>query len=296
MVGRIRADPARLQCGFRICKVYPDIASLDPGQRKVGSLRAELGTMPVSLEIDPGEYHASALVQWDSSGGVFSVTIPMGESAALWDEFHPFLYHLTARLPANGEVKKVTFGLREISTLGTQFLINGRKTFTSAALWNAQFSADRASADRGRAAPIIRIAKAHGLNNLRFHSWCPPEAAFHRGRWLGMYLQVECSSWANNSFKNDSASLGSGGPTDAWIYAEAERILRFYGNHPSFVFMLYGNEPGGVNKNSYLSEWVQHFKSMDSRRLYSAASGWPKLPENQFHVVPDPRIQAWERD
>jgi len=294
MVGRIELirTPA---VWIQDLQVYPDIASYSILVKgKVGSLRAELGTMPVSLEIDPGEYHASALVQWDSSGGVFSVTIPMGESAALWDEFHPFLYHLTARLPANGEVKKVTFGLREISTLGTQFLINGRKTFIRGTLECAIFpQTGHPPTEVEPWRRIIRIAKAHGLNNLRFHSWCPPQAAFTAADELGMYLQVECSSWANNSFKNDSASLGSGGPTDAWIYAEAERILRFYGNHPSFVFMLYGNEPGGVNKNSYLSEWVQHFKSMDSRRLYSAASGWPKLPENQFHVVPDPRIQAW---
>ncbi len=294
MVGRIELirTPA---VWIQDLQVYPDVASgsvLVKG--KIGSLKAEPETIPVSLDIDPGQYHGSALVQWDSSGGVFSVNIPMGESAALWDEFHPFLYQLTARLPVNRDVKKVTFGLREISTQGTQFLINGRKTFIRGTLECAIFpQTGHPPTEIEPWRRIIRIAKAHGLNNLRFHSWCPPEAAFTAADELGMYLQVECSSWANNAFKNDSASLGSSGPTDAWIYAEAERILRFYGNHPSFVFMLYGNEPGGVNKNRFLSDWVNHFKTMDNRRLYSAAAGWPKLPENQFHVVPDPRIQAW---
>ena len=89
---------------------------------------------------------------------------------------------------------------------------------------------------------IIRICKAHGLNHMRFHSWCPPEAAFAAADELGFYLQPEVSSWANGS-----AQIGSGRPLDAWIDAETERMLRAYGHHPSFVMLAYGNEPAGPN-------------------------------------------------
>ncbi|HZI31624.1 MAG TPA: hypothetical protein VFF11_04740, partial [Candidatus Binatia bacterium] len=127
-----------------------------------------------------------------------------------------------------------------------------------------------------------------GLNLIRFHSWCPPEAAFEAADELGFYFQIEAASWANQS-----TTLGDGRPVDAWVYAETKRILKTYGNHPSFVLMAYGNEPGGKNAGAFLAKYVAHFKSLDSRRLWTSASGWPQLPVNQFDVTPDPRIQAW---
>jgi hypothetical protein len=57
--------------------------------------------------------------------------------------------------------------------------------------------------------------------------------------------------------------------------------------------MPYGNEPGGEHYAEYLTKWVEDWKTADPRRLYTSASGWPQLRENQFHVTPDPRIQAW---
>ena len=66
---------------------------------------------------------------------------------------------------------------------------------------------------------MIATAKAYGLNHIRFHSWCPPEAAFIAADELGFYYMVECSSWANQS-----ATLGDGKPVDGWVYKEADRI------------------------------------------------------------------------
>src|ERR1035438_587463 len=57
--------------------------------------------------------------------------------------------------------------------------------------------------------------------------------------------------------------------------------------------MPYGNEPGGKQAQAYLTKYVQHFKALDPRRLWTTASGWPQIAENQFHVTPDPRIQLW---
>jgi hypothetical protein len=134
---------------------------------------------------------------------------------------------------------------------------------------------------------LIGIAKAHGLNLLRFHSYCPPEAAFRAADELGMYFQIE-TCWANQS-----TTLGDGKPVDQWVYDETDRILKAYGNHPSFLLMPYGNEPGGTNAASYLAKYVAHYKALDHRRLWTSGSGWPQLTENQFHVTPEPRIQSW---
>ncbi len=228
-------------------------------------------------------------VSWDSSGGTFQAEIPLGASAETWDEFNPALYEATAALGPEAHARSATFGMREISTRGTQFVLNGRKIFFRGTLECAIFPlTGHPPVDVESWRRIIRAAKAHGLNNIRFHSWCPPEAAFVAADELGFYLHVECSSWANGS-----TGLGDGRPVDRWIYEEADRILAAYGNHPSFLLMPYGNEPGGKNHAAFLSRWVAHYRTADSRRLYTSGAGWPQLPENQFHVAPDPRVQAW---
>jgi hypothetical protein len=135
---------------------------------------------------------------------------------------------------------------------------------------------------------IFRIARAYGLNHLRFHSWCPPEAAFIAADHTGFYLQVECGSWANSG-----AEIGSGSPLDGYLYEESERIVASYGNHPSFCFMLYGNEPAGAQQEEWLTTFIRSWQMRDQRRLYSGGAGWPLLAAADFNSTPDPRIQRW---
>jgi len=276
-------------------QAYPRVATksavvkgrlgLAPGRAVRGTV--ELVAKPLSRP--DGGRRASATV---TPEGTFEATLSLGEDAQLWDEFNPALYDLSATLtPEDGPpmTHRVRFGLREIATQGTQFTINGRKLFFRGTLECAIFpKTGHPPTDAAEWARIIRVCRAHGLNMMRFHSWCPPEAAFVAADELGFYLHVECSSWANQS-----TTLGDGKPVDRWIYAEADRILQAYGNHPSFVLLLYGNEPGGNRHQEYLARWVEHYKSRDPRRLVSGAAGWPQQPENQFHVAPDPRIQGW---
>lgn len=222
------------------------------------------------------------------------VQLALGPRAPLWDEFHPALLTLRAALTGRLGDQSVThhrlvrFGLREIATQGTRFVLNGRPLFIRGTLECAIFPrTGHPPTEAAEWRRIIRVAKDHGLNLFRFHSWCPPRAAFEAADELGFYLQVE-TCWPNQS-----TTLGDGQPVDAWVWEETERILRAYGNHPSFLFMAHGNEPGGRNAGAYLRQYVAHFKARDSRRLWTSGSGWPVLAENQFHVVPEPRIQAW---
>ena len=134
----------------------------------------------------------------------------------------------------------------------------------------------------------LRICRDHGINHIRFHSWCPPEAAFEAADELGMYFMIECSSWANQS-----TTIGDGGPLDAFIHNEAEAIVDAFGNHPSFCMMAYGNEPAGNGSGKYLADFVNYWRQRDARRLYTSASGWPNLPENDFLSDGRPRIQPW---
>ena len=220
--------------------------------------------------------------------GTFAVTYPLGAHAPLWDEFQPALHRLTVALP-NGELQSVTFGLREVAAAGTQITLNGRPLFLRGTLECAIHPlTGHPPTEREPWRKLIRAAQAHGLNHLRFHSWCPPEAAFAAADELGCYLQIEAASWPNQS-----TTLGDGKPVDAWLDAETARIQRAYGNHPSFLLMAAGNEPGGDHHVPWLKGWVARQKAADSRRLYTAGSGWPEIPENDYSVLPDPRIQHW---
>ncbi|MGH7951254.1 MAG: sugar-binding domain-containing protein, partial [Limisphaerales bacterium] len=229
-----------------------------------------------------------------ATNSVLDEEINLGDTVKTWDEFLPALYKLRINtgsvIDGNDfdDNTETTFGLRDISTDGTQFLINGRKTFFRGMLECCVFpKTGHPPTDVNSWKRIIRIAKSFGLNLIRFHSYCPPEAAFVAADELGMYFQIE-TCWANQS-----TTIGDGKPVDAWVYRETARILKAYGNHPSFVLMPYGNEPGGKNATAYLKKYVAHFKALDDRRLWTTASGWPQIPENQFDITPDPRIQHW---
>ena len=215
-------------------------------------------------------------------------TYPMGNNPMLWDEFHPNLYVLRAELQskAGDDQTETMFGMRELSTKGTQITVNGNPIFIRGTLECCIFpKTGFPPTDVADWMREIRVCKNYGLNSLRFHSWCPPEAAFIAADSLGFYFHIECDTWTH--------SLGNGDPIDQFVMDESERIVKEYGNHPSFCLLLYGNEPGGPNHVAWLTNFVKHWKDKDRRFLVSAAAGWPDLPESDWLCTPKPRIQAW---
>jgi hypothetical protein len=224
------------------------------------------------------------------------LTLDMGDNVKLWNEFHPNIYSLEASLKAKNsaetDISTTTFGMREFKAVGRQMLINGQPTFLRGTLECAIFpKTGYPATDMAEWLRIFKVARAHGLNHMRFHSWCPPQAAFDAADQTGFYLQVECSSWANQS-----TTIGDGKPFDKYLYEESQRMIENYGNHPSFCMMVYGNEPGGPNQIPFLTKFVNFWKNKDSRRIYTSGSGWPIIPENDYLSTPDPRIQAWGQE
>jgi hypothetical protein len=188
--------------------------------------------------------------------------------------------------------KILDFGMREFKANGTRFSINDRPVFIRGTLECAIFpKTGYPSTEVNEWERIFKVCKAHGLNNMRFHSWCPPKAAFQAADRTGVYLQVECSSWANQG-----SSIGDGKSIDKWLYEEAESILDAYGNHPSFCMMAYGNEPAGKNQNEFLAEFVDHLRSQDPRRVYTGAAGWPYIEGVDYFNAPEARIQGWGQE
>lgn len=216
---------------------------------------------------------------------------PMGTVPLLWDEFNPNLYAMKVRLEGNGKMdeKELNFGMREFSTRDTEFTINGKLTFLRGTMEGAIFpKIGYPPTDVEEWKRIFNVCRSYGLNHMRFHSWCPPEAAFEAADSLGFYLQIESSSWANQG-----SSVGDGNPIDQYIYDESERMIRAYGNHPSLCMMAYGNEPAGENHIEYLTDFVKHWQEKDERILFTTGAGWPVISESDFNSSPEPRIQAW---
>jgi hypothetical protein len=224
------------------------------------------------------------------------LTLPMGSRFNTWDEFNPALYDLRVRLTGRSRFKHektVQFGMREFSAEGTRFSINGRQVFLRGNVDCAAFPLtgyppmDPESWQR-----IFRKLKAYGLNHVRFHSWCPPEAAFIAADRTGIYLQAEGPTWPNHG-----VSLGDGLPIDDYIYEETRAMEKHYGNHASWVMLASGNEPAGRNQAGYLGGFVNYWKERDPRRLYTGASvgsRWPDVPEAEFVVRSRPRGIPWK--
>ncbi len=271
-------------------QVFPDVAARTARVRvEIGnqSGKAGAGTLKISARScnTAKEHRAPPMelpVHWSAEGGRAEFDYPLGAEARLWDEFNPALYRLTLEVAGVTAPRTVTFGLREVAVAGKQIAVNGRRIYLRGTLECCIFPQHGyPPTDVGSWKRVLRVARAHGLNHLRFHSWCPPEAAFVAADELGFYYQVECSTW--------SFQFNQGTALDTWIYAESERIVKAHGNHPSFLLMVPSNEPGGRDSASFLGKFVAYWKAKDARRLYTAGSGWPAVPENQYHVTPGAR-------
>jgi hypothetical protein len=286
---------------IRDIQIYPEIPSklarivLTLDKQSEDNLKGSIEIRSTSFNTEnthiPDKFTKEVILQ--ASSQTFEVDYPMGDQVQLWSEFLPALYRLEVKLKDQDgrllDQQDETFGMREFRTHGTRFEVNGHPVFLRGTLECCIFPlTGYPPTDVTSWEHILNRCKAHGLNHIRFHSWCPPEAAFEAADKLGIYFQVECSSWANQG-----SSIGDGSPTDDFIYAEGDRILQAYGNHPSLCMMAYGNEPAGANQKQFLEELLHYWKSKDRRRVYTGAAGWPVLPANDYHNGPEPRIQAW---
>ncbi len=282
---------------FDDIRLFPDVEKKTV-QIKATIINSTDKTEPIKIEVEAELKNGKTEVKEKSfdftvepGENIVKMSYPLGDGALLWDEFDPNVYRLSVDLEyKNGEdEKQLDFGLRNFKVDGTRFTINGRPLFLRGTLDCAIFpETGYPPTDIKGWEKEFKAIKAHGLNHIRFHSWCPPEAAFEVADKMGVYLQVECSSWANQTTR-----LGDGLPIDRYIWNESKRIVKAYGNHPSFVMLAYGNEPGGKNRNAFLSEFVSWWKKNDARRIYTSGAGWPALAVNDYHNIPRPRIQGW---
>ena len=213
------------------------------------------------------------------------------DSVYLWDEFHPVVYRIGISL--GDDYYETTFGMRHIDLKGRQFYLNGHPIWLRGTVENCCFpETGYPPTDEESWTEIFQRCRAYGLNHMRFHSYCPPEAAFAAADRLGFYLQPEGPSWPNHGVK-----LRRGQKIDEYLLEESKRIVDTYGHHPSFVMMAAGNEPAG-DWVSYCNDWVKEMKKYDTARLYCGASvggGWAWDDGSEYHVKGGARGLDWDR-
>ncbi len=110
----------------------------------------------------------------------------------------------------------------------------------------------------------FKVCRDYGLNHVRFHSWCPPEAAFAAADEAGIYLQPELPFWGD--FRSDDPVLMD------FLLKEGESILRRYGHHPSFRMFALGNELwGDIDR---MKEFTDHFRAIAPDKVYTFGSNY----------------------
>lgn len=216
------------------------------------------------------------------------LSVQLPKDTPLWDEFDPNVHTLTVEWVRDGAVldrRTSRFGIRAFTREGRRLRLNGRPVFLRGTLDCCIFPlTGYPPTDRAGWRKVFETVKAYGLNHVRFHSYCPPKAAFEVADDMGLLLAVESPVWPR---------LHADPNLDNFIWQECERIFQDYGNHPSFVMFAIGNELHGEGLHAFASKFVRHWRKHDPRRLYTGGSGWPTIPEADFDSKPEPRSQRW---
>ncbi len=227
----------------------------------------------VMLQVVPKNFGGDALKSAQQAASIepgkstLTLFFSLGEGYERWSEFNPKFYRLRATIGGKGFHSEIAdvFGMREFKAEGHDFVINGRRTYLRGTHHGGDFPlTGYPPTDVEYWRKLVRTCKDWGLNHIRFHSFCPPDAAFEAADEFGFYLQVEPGMW--NTFDPGSAM-------EKMLYLETERIIRAYGNHPSFVMLSPSNEPKG-RWRQVLPRWAEHFREIDPRRLYSSGTGF----------------------
>ncbi|WP_396600889.1 sugar-binding domain-containing protein [Algibacter sp. R77976] len=239
------------------------------------------GNVEVKIETKNGEdiYNAQQTVS-AKANNVFEIGLDKPEALELWDEFNPNLY--TVSVTTSTGTVSTDFGYKVVGNNNGNLTLNNQRIFLRGNLECVIFPlTGRPPMEKSEWTTLIKQAKAYGLNHLRFHSWCPPKAAFEAADEAGFYYLVELPHW--------SLKVGEDEKTTQFLKSEGQKILKDYGNHPSFLFMALGNELEG--DESLLNTMVAELKAKDNRHMYitTVYSFQPHRRESTLGKLPQPQ-------
>ena len=262
-------------------KTLPDIAK-NQAVIKIDVLNASTTQQQIDIQLSGNSTALFRKVEVLPGHNLLQYTIAL--DAEYWDEYNPVLQEISVQLiQKNKQIDAETLrvGLREFAAQGRSLTINNKPVFLRGRHdacvfpltgyapmclqeWNAYFD----------------VVKRYGFNHVRFHSWCPPEAAFTAADNAGVYLQPELPYWGLIE-KNPENK------TTQFLISEGKAVLDAYANHPSFVMFSSGNELWGeIPGMQYITKSLREY---DNRPLFALAtnyhSGWSGPQEGEDYLV-----------
>ncbi|SHK13656.1 Beta-galactosidase/beta-glucuronidase [Reichenbachiella agariperforans] len=266
-------------------QVYPDLThqSIDVKLKVKKPTTNPSLTIELSITLD-GENVTNLTPQKTIHSGdsVVQLSYVLGDQVQLWDEYNQPVYHLTATISSTDEtidIMSVPFGMRSFEAVAKQFQINGKTTFLRGKHEAGVFPlTGHVPMDVDSWIRVYEISKSYGINHYRFHSYCPPEAAFTAADQTGIYLQVELPFWGG--LESDTVAM--------MLREEGLAMLRSYANHPSFVMLSHGNEIWSGHDRAERN--IVALKAFDSRPLYTFGSNnnigyMPPTKSSDFFVA-----------
>ncbi|MBS4197750.1 glycoside hydrolase family 2 protein [Lederbergia citri] len=266
-------------------KIYPDIAEkcvkFQVTVSREGCNDLSNWTLTANV-IHNGNIEATEIVEVPDrvEGSVINQSFAVQlEDAKLWSPEYTYLYDVELELKHNNEqydLKKITFGFREIRTEGKHILLNEKPIFltgyvdccifpqTGYPVWDIEFYKKQ-----------FKIVKSYGFNHVRLHGWTPPEPFWEAADQEGMLVQTELPHWSQEFLIRKKEANQE---TSEFLKRELKRIIQALHKHPSFMMLSMGNELISVEGHNQLNEFVRLARELDSSRIYTDNTGFGELP------------------
>ena len=218
-------------------------AALTPGTHELAIMVDNGSGVPWQVYDSSHAYTENTQTNWNGIIGEISLTTSLPEKETI--PVHP--------------------AFKDFHIEGQQFFANGHPIYLrgrhDACVWPLT---GHVAMDVDSWRHYFAVCEEYGLNHVRFHSWCPPEAAFVAADEYGIYLQPELPFWGDFNPK-DTVLM-------KFLMAEGEAIMREYAHHPSFRMFALGNElRGSIPK---MTEFIEHFRTMAPNKIYTLSSNY----------------------
>ena len=221
------------------------------------------------------------------SEGKNTIEFTMPKETKLWSDTDPNLYELKIDFDKNISKWNCTYdiGFRTFTTKANHFENNGKPVFLRGKHDGMIFpETGFAPTDVSSWLKVMKTARNYGINHYRFHTCCPPEAAFIAADRLGIYMSPELPFWGTIQAPEEE---GFNEIEQNYLINEGFEILNNFGNHPSFVMMSMGNELWG--SEARLDSIMKQYHDYDDRHLYTGGSNnfqfWPRTTEYEDYFV-----------
>lgn len=200
-----------------------------------------------------------------------TIRYPLGEDVREWDEYNPYVYELTVSILRDDQVlceRTSHFGLRDFTYRELTLYCNDKEIFLRGTHDAMIFPlTGYAPMDLDSWLHVYGTSREYGLNHYRYHTCCPPKAAFLAASYLGIYVQAELAFWGSIY---DAGDENYNKEQQDFLLEEGIRALDAFGDLPSYFGMSMGNELWGSKEE--INRLMGVLKAHDNRHLYTQGS------------------------